>query len=611
MKVKQLFVLVLSLVACFFFVVPARAGDVEVELNSSNGSTAFEVMDSTSAVQAQIDSDGNMVIRGGLRLDSGGAEHTTPEQLIVDDRIGIGTTSPDANLDVEDTSGSEFIRLTTAVDNIGMYGGAGSPEGAVTAQLGSIYFDYTNGAAYLKDTGDNTNTGWQVISTGAATNYWSRTGTALSPATANDTLRLDAGTYFNFGATAGAGGYGVRDNAGTIEFKNSGGSWASISAGANQLTDLTDVNSSTATNGNIFMADGTDWESVAQTLITSLGTIGTGTWQATPVADAYVANDLTISAGTIDNSAIGATTPAAGAFTTLSSSGNITSGGNVDIDANSLILDADGDSSVSAAVDDTILIRLGGADEFTMGGGAITPIVDNALDFGTTANRWQDLYLAGNLHDGTNSTTIANIVTLAGTQTLTNKTLTSPTIGTSPTAVGATWTDLGTVTTADINGGTIDSMTIGGAAPAAGTFTTMRANTSAIIEDPGVGTNTVTVQSPTGLAASYSLTLPVDDGTSGQVLSTDGSGTLSWATLSGSAVIDSGTSGALAAGTVTVNFAQTYASAPIVVITPTISQTPGNNDIWPHVSATTTTSFTITADTNFNGATFNWIAIGT
>jgi hypothetical protein len=59
---------------------------------------------------------------------------------------------------------------------------------------------------------------------------------------------------------------------------------------------------------------------------------------------------------------------------------------------------------------------------------------------------------------GTNS---ASVVTVGGSQTLTSKTLTSPTIGTSPTAAGATWTDLGTVTTADINGGTIDGVTMG------------------------------------------------------------------------------------------------------------------------------------------------------
>lgn len=58
---------------------------------------------------------------------------------------------------------------------------------------------------------------------------------------------------------------------------------------------------------------------------------------------------------------------------------------------------------------------------------------------------------------------------------------------------------------------------------------TFSAKTSLILEDPGTGTNTVTIQSPT-LAGSYTLTLPTTDGTSGQLLSTDGSGVLSWAT---------------------------------------------------------------------------------
>ena len=34
--------------------------------------------------------------------------------------------------------------------------------------------------------------------------------------------------YMNFGATSGYNGYGIRDNAGTLEFKNLSGSWASL-----------------------------------------------------------------------------------------------------------------------------------------------------------------------------------------------------------------------------------------------------------------------------------------------------------------------------------------------------------------------------------------------
>jgi len=75
--------------------------------------------------------------------------------------------------------------------------------------------------------------------------------------------------------------------------------------------------------------------------------------------------------------------------------------------------------------------------------------------------------------------TTGTLATLAGTETLSAKTLTSPIITTAPTAAGATWTDLGTVTTADINGGTIDGVVIGGASAAAATVTTLTVNTNA------------------------------------------------------------------------------------------------------------------------------------
>lgn len=45
------------------------------------------------------------------------------------------------------------------------------------------------------------------------------------------------------------------------------------------------------------------------------------------------------------------------------------------------------------------------------------------------------------------------------------------------------------------------------------------------------GTDTVTIHPPS-LSAPYTLTLPVDDGTANQVLQTDGSGVLAWATVS-------------------------------------------------------------------------------
>ena len=72
-------------------------------------------------------------------------------------------------------------------------------------------------------------------------------------------------------------------------------------------------------------------------------------------------------------------------------------------------------------------------------------------------------------------------VGLTLTQTLTNKTLTGPTVTGAPTAAAATWTDLGTTTTINIDGGTIDGVTWTGGtiqgSPSAGTGLTLPAVT--------------------------------------------------------------------------------------------------------------------------------------
>lgn len=70
-----------------------------------------------------------------------------------------------------------------------------------------------------------------------------------------------------------------------------------------------------------------------------------------------------------------------------------------------------------------------------------------------------------------------------------------------------------------------DALDVTGSALVSGAIKT---KTSVVLEDPGAGTNTITMKAPT-LAADYDLTLPVDGGTAGYVLTTNGSGVTSWA----------------------------------------------------------------------------------
>lgn len=79
------------------------ASDITATLDSADGSSAFLFKDSGSTTVAQVDSDGNAVFKGGLRLDATGTECATSEMLIVDGKIGVGTDYPVYPLDIDST----------------------------------------------------------------------------------------------------------------------------------------------------------------------------------------------------------------------------------------------------------------------------------------------------------------------------------------------------------------------------------------------------------------------------------------------------------------------------------------------------------------------------
>ena len=115
---------------------------------------------------------------------------------------------------------------------------------------------------------------------------------------------------------------------------------------------------------------------VGQSSITTLGTISTGVWQGTAIADTYVANDLTISGGTINDTPIGASTRSTGAFTTLAANNSVT-----------FTLGTDASSTTAAAV-----VLSGGlavakkiyVGDDIIGAGAATSMIDGfEIDGGT------------------------------------------------------------------------------------------------------------------------------------------------------------------------------------------------------------------------------------
>jgi len=172
--------------------------------------------------------------------------------------------------------------------------------------------------------------------------------------------------------------------------------------------------------------------------------------------DSLVADTADINGGTIDGVTIGGTAAGAVTFTDLSD-GTITIAGFADEDnmsSNSATL-LPTQQSVKAYVDSQVTAQ--DLDFQGDTGGALSIDLDS-----------ESLTIAGGTGldtVGSGNTVTVNIdstvATLTGTQTLTNKTLTSP-----------------DVNTPDIDGGTIDGTVIGGTTTAAGSFTTLQADTS-------------------------------------------------------------------------------------------------------------------------------------
>ena len=142
----------------------------------------------------------------------------------------------------------------------------------------------------------------------------------------------------------------------------------------------------------------------SQTQITAVGTIATGTWQGTAIADAYVADNLTISGGTVDNSVIGGTTAAAGTFTDLTASGTLTLGGTAVTSTAAELNILDGVTATTAEINYLDVTTLGTTEASKAvtadANGVVT--FDNGISEEYTAVTSSSNATTVNLRDGTN-----------------------------------------------------------------------------------------------------------------------------------------------------------------------------------------------------------------
>lgn len=306
----------------------------------------------------------------------------------------------------------------------------------------------------------------------------------------------------------GSGGtVSVTNGTTAMVYADGAGAGAAVTDGLNSvLLGALTVTGATALNGNVTVGNATGdaltFHPSAWTL-TNAVTI-TGTW-----TNLGTVTTVDINGGTVDNAAIGGATPAAGAFTTLSSSGAATLASLAVTAATTL----NGDTTIGNATGDALTFHPSAwtlTNAVTITGtwtnlGTVTTVdinggtADNVAIGGSTPAAGAFTTLSSSGAATLASLAVTAATTLNGDTTIGNATGDALTFHpsawtlTNAVTITGTWTNLGTVTTVDINGGTVDNAAIGGATPAAGAFTTLAASGNFAIN-----TNKFTVTAASG-----------------------------------------------------------------------------------------------------------------
>jgi hypothetical protein len=477
------------------------------ELTYSSADNVQDVLDDLDTAIATIS--------GGASYWTDAATYTyltaTTEDLVIGDSTIAG-----ASFYFDTSAGSLFLGTDGAVNgSVTLYSAsAGLSPSFTTNAAGNLYL--TAADQVFVDYGDHTLA--SIIDDGLVGHVFSSNGYQTAAGTGLDTSAAGALTIGNTAATSVSVcnsaacdtiTIGSNADADTITIGDSTNDTVSINGSSLSFV----INSTTVSGSEITVLDGG---------ITNAELTDTGTFTATTVD---------INGGAIDGTAIGATSPSTGAFTTLSSTGATTIGNNtatVAINSSDWDIGVTGDVSGIGAFTMDGAFSQTGATTFSTGTGAVSLNGDTTVASGKSLfTSTLDTAAAGALAVGNVNATSVSLCNSSACDTVTigsNADADAITIGDSTNdtvtvngssvaiVIGGTTvsgseitvldggianselTDSGTftATTVDINGGAIDGTAIGATSPSSGAFTTL---SSTGVTTIGNGSATVAINS--------------------------------------------------------------------------------------------------------------------
>ncbi len=447
-------------------------------------------------------------------------------------------------------------RATLRANKVLSFDSTGNPN--ATEFIGSNRGNWTSGTLYyvrdiVKDTSNNniyqcstqhTASGSQPISTNADSGKWALLVDAAS-ATAAQTAAEAAQAAAE---TAEANAETAETNAETAETNAETAATAAASSASAASTSASNASSSASTASTAATNAGNSATAAATSATNASNSASAASTSASNASSsASSASTSASNASTSATNAANSATAASGSASTASTQAT-NAASSATAAAGSATSAASAQTAAEAARDAT-LAAYDNFDDRYLGAKSSDPTVDNdgnalvagSLYFNTvsggmkvyTGSAWVAAYISGSgyLAAANNLSDVADTATarsnigagdVVGPASSTDNAFTrfdGTTGKLIQNSTGATLSDTG-------------GATFTGSVDVAGTSTA--GSNIKLYEDTDNGTNYVAFKAPDTIAANVTWTLPSADGTSSQVLSTNGSGTLSWATASGS-----------------------------------------------------------------------------